>query len=482
MKVNKIFSALMLIAAVAFTACDSTVPDGPSKKPNTDTTITTPPTEIPDIDIPAEAITVAEARAICAALEDGAQTDEKYYVKGWIKKLANKHADGITSHGNALFYMVDQLTDQDDFYAYQVYGKNGEKLTSLDQVAVNDYVVVYGPLTNFGGTYETVGKGAAYIYSSSNPNFSTTTIPTDLVGDGSEQNPFTVADVITLNNTKTGNWYAKGVIVGQINGMNFDNAEYETFTPNDKGTATNILIAAAAGERDKANIVAVQLPSGGLRNGLNLIANPTMLNQEVIIYGSLEAYFGQPGIKSPTYAKVGDTEFGTKPAVITGDELINETLLTEASYNKFTAISVKGEQVWSHSTSYGATMSGFANSVSNENEDWFISPAFDATGKTPVLSFDHARGPAGSMSVAVEGHYTVWVSNDFNGTDAAAISSATWTELTGIEHGTSAWGYVNSGAIAIPAANCGANCRIAFKYVCDTKESATWEIKNVIVK
>lgn len=171
MKLNKIFSAFMLIAAVTFAACSGgNIPDNPNQGGNGDTTTVTP-NEIPDIDIPEGTLTVAEARAICEGLESGQVTPEKYYVKGWIKKLQAKHESAMADYGNAVFFMADEITDSDDFEAYQVYGKNGQKFTSLDEVAVGDYVVVYGQLTNYNGTFETVGQGAAYVYSSSNPNF-----------------------------------------------------------------------------------------------------------------------------------------------------------------------------------------------------------------------------------------------------------------------------------------------------------------------
>ena len=41
-----------------------------------------------------------------------------------------------------------------------------------------------------------------------------------------------------------------------------------------------------------------------------------MLGKEIIIYGSLEKYFGKAGIKSPSYAKVGDKVFGNKPGEV----------------------------------------------------------------------------------------------------------------------------------------------------------------------
>jgi hypothetical protein len=48
-------------------------------------------------------------------------------------------------------------------------------------------------------------------------------------------------------------------------------------------------------------------------------------------------------------------------------------------------------------------------------------------------------------------------------------------------YGTTAWGYITSGEITIPAENLTSNCRIAWKYVCNDV-SATWEIKNVVIK
>jgi hypothetical protein len=136
--------------------------------------------------------------------------------------------------------------------------------------------------------------------------------------------------------------------------------------------------------------------------------------------------------------------------------------------------------VWTFNSTYGATMSGYANNTSYANEDWFISPAIDLSNATnPKVTFDHARGPAGSINVGVnEGYYKVFVSTDYQSGDPTA---ATWTELTGVTHGTAAWGYVNAGKLIIPEACHAANCRIAFRYLSIDGASATWEIRNLIV-
>ena len=130
------------------------------------------PEEAKAWNIPAEAIDVLQAREICAGLASGATTGTKYYVMGYVKKIHDKHASGVSGFGNAQFFMenVKGANSSEDFMAYQVYGLNGEKITDPNVVAVGDFVVIYGELTNYqGNTYETVGKGAAYIWNSTNP-------------------------------------------------------------------------------------------------------------------------------------------------------------------------------------------------------------------------------------------------------------------------------------------------------------------------
>ena len=109
----------------------------------------------------------SEAVAVAKALDSGAETANKVYVKGFVKEFnTSKHEDGIKNYGNALFYITDDNTYKGDaFYCYQVYYLGGKKFTSVDQIKVGDEVIIYGKLTNYNGTAETVGKGAAYIYS-----------------------------------------------------------------------------------------------------------------------------------------------------------------------------------------------------------------------------------------------------------------------------------------------------------------------------
>lgn len=125
-------------------------------------------------DVPEGTLNVYEARHICDSIGSGKTTTSEYYVKGWVCKLDSKHESGVKEYGNGTFYISatnDGATVFFPFEAYQVYGKNKQKLTSADQVAVGDFVVLKGKLTNYNGTFETVGKGAAYIYYSTNPKW-----------------------------------------------------------------------------------------------------------------------------------------------------------------------------------------------------------------------------------------------------------------------------------------------------------------------
>ena len=311
--------------------------------------------------------------------------------------------------------------------------------------------------------------------------------PGTVEGDGSRENPYTANDVILLGIQESDGqkYWVKDYIVGVIN------SNYEYVFSSDTDVNTNLILSSNVDASNESECIPVQLPYGDVRTGLNLVDNPDNLGQEVLLYGTLEKYFRVAAVKNVTYAEINGISYGTDPSDTPTPpdpgttEYFNQTLTTQDSYNTFTSYNVLGEQEWYQNSShldYGAVMSGYANNTSYANEDWFISPAIDLSGSTnPILTFDHARGPAGSINVGVtEGYYTVWVTNDYNtGDDPTQV---TWVELTGVIHGTTAWAFVNSGNLVIPAEFKTATCRIAFRYLSIDGASATWEVKNVVVR
>ena len=261
-------------------------------------TATTPDTPETPEEPAAKVVTVAEFNAAPEA------TDVYYELTGTIGGTIN------TTYGNF------DLTDETG--TVYVYGltkafiavgstQNDKSYSSLG-LKEGDKITIRGFRGSYNGKIEVMG---AYFVKLVEAGSGTTppTPPTppvgDLVGDGTAENPYTVEDVIALNNTLTSTHYVKGFIIGQVNGKAI-NTGLDTEAPfaGDDGKAyhTNIVIASAMGET--TNIVPVQLPSGDLRKAFNLVENPDKYGVEVLICGSLEKYFGVPGIKNPTSIEV----------------------------------------------------------------------------------------------------------------------------------------------------------------------------------
>lgn len=160
--------------------------------------------------------------------------------------------------------------------------------------------------------------------------------------------------------------------------------------------------------------------------------------------------------------------------------ILNQTLLTQSSYNTFTPFSVTGAQSWYFNSMYGAVCNGYSGGQNFENEDWLVSPVMNLTQTDNVkLTFDHTRGNASVMNVGVtQGWYKVFATSNFTGN----IATTQWIELTGLNQNiTTAWQYISSGNLIIPDAAKSENSRIAFRYMSSSSQSATWEIKNVKV-
>jgi endonuclease/exonuclease/phosphatase family metal-dependent hydrolase len=161
--------------------------------------------------------------------------------------------------------------------------------------------------------------------------------------------------------------------------------------------------------------------------------------------------------------------------------ILDQTLLTESSFNTFTTFSVAGAQGWNHSTLYGAICSGYVAGENFENEDWLISPPMNLFQTDNVmLTFNHTRGSSNVVTVGVaEGWYKVFATADYTGNP----STTQWVELPGYNQTIiNAWQFVPSGELILPEIVKSQNSRIAFRYNSIEGQSATWEIKNVKVK
>lgn len=106
-----------------------------------------------------------------------------------------------------------------------------------------------------------------------------------LGGDGSFENPYTIADLRLLGETFTANdVWVKGSIVGVY--QNGGDLESPIKTPSNIALGT------------ESDYIPVQLSNGSsIRDILNLVDNSEMLNREVILHGNLATYFSTLGLK-----------------------------------------------------------------------------------------------------------------------------------------------------------------------------------------
>lgn len=270
---------------------------------------------------------VAAILDVAAGLGTG-ETAGPYYIKGIVSSIKEVSA----SFGNATFYISDTGGTNNTFYVYRALGLDNKNVTSDDLIKVGDEVVICGKITNYNGTLETVQKDA-YIYSinGGGGNGGSEEIAT------SKENPYSVAEA----QGASGSNYVRGYIVGYVDGQSLESGvRFEVPTV----AQTEILLADDPDEVDPSKVYPVQLPSGDIRNALELSAHPELLKQEVLLFGFIERYFNVPGMKSTSWARLGGKEYGKDPEAeeVPGAEPTGDGTL-ESPFNVAAALAEAGK-------------------------------------------------------------------------------------------------------------------------------------------
>ena len=315
---KKLFSSLMIVAmtAMTFTACQD-VP-APYELPGTGANN---PDEGGVEGATGEGTLASPFNAAAATnaamkLESGAVSEQAYFIKGKVASIATDKSGNVLNFdqgtfGNASFYISDDGTATNQFYCYRVLYLGNKKWASGDGdiLKVGDDVIVYAKLTLYNGkTPETV-QNEGFLYSLNGVSKGGVPEEGDKPTDHSTlEKPYTVSEAVAAG---SGNEYVKGFIVGSVEGQVLSSgAHFST----ENAVATNIILAESASETDVTKVMAVQLPSGtDIRTKLNIKDNAGNLGKEVVLYGSIENYFGQLGLKSVTFAVLDGVEIGTKP-------------------------------------------------------------------------------------------------------------------------------------------------------------------------
>jgi hypothetical protein len=217
---------------------------------------------------------------------------------------------------------------------------------------------------------------------------------------------------------------------------------------------------------DVAECIPVQLPSGSVRDALNLQSNPGNFGKEVAVKGSLENYFGTAAVKSVTEYKI---EGGSdEPA--TGSDIYSEAFTTGIGQFKIVDVTRPDDisEIWKNSSSYGMVATGYSNSANYDSESWLVSPEIDLTAASNVtLSFDQALNYFSSIGVAKE-----------QATLMVRESGKEWSQITGYSYPASlSWTFAGSGDIDL-SSYIGKTVQFAFRYVSTAAKAGTWEVKN----
>ncbi len=182
------------------------------------------------------------------------------------------------------------------------------------------YLVDFEGLSGFDGSADEPGTG-------DDPSVGT--------NNGTKDSPYSVDQVLTLGNPGTAAW-VKGYIVGY-----YDYSNNSSLVTSASGAAnSNVALAADPNETDKEKTVAVQLPVGAIRSGVNLADHPENLGKELAICGDLTAYFGLPGVKNGTEAILDGETLGSgadTPAPGEGSTFVKVTEITSGGVYAFWA-------------------------------------------------------------------------------------------------------------------------------------------------
>lgn len=228
-------------------------------------------------------------------------------------------------------------------------------------------------------------------------------------GDGSEANPYSVAQIIALNPTSTtvavesGVW-AEGYIVGFIPTGGSSTVISGTVFSADGAIASNLVLAPTADCTDYSKCITIQLTSGSdTRKALNLMDNPGMLGAHVAIQGDVMKYCGAPGIKAPTAYKLlsGAPDIPDIPDIPGGFG----TETSPLSVAQAIAAYVEGQsnEAWIEGWIVGTYPSAARDSATfgldnASNTNLMLAPAADCTDATLCIP---VQLPAGDLRTAL---------------------------------------------------------------------------------
>ena len=243
-------------------------------------TLTVKEAEQPVDPTPGEVKTVTIAQFNAAEVSD----EVWYQLTGTVKNLKDDD-----QYGN-----FDLEDETGSVYVYGLLSEKGGEKKQFQTLATEKGIKNGSKLTIIGtrGYYakdDKIEVMNAYFVSVENGGEQPVD-PVEFEGDGTQANPYTVADVKAMKEFPTDKVWVKGFIAGTL-------ASASKF--NEKNEASNIALAATANEAEATNTIPVQLSKDtDPRAKLNLVDNPENLGKLVKVHGTIATYFSVNGVKN----------------------------------------------------------------------------------------------------------------------------------------------------------------------------------------
>ncbi len=276
--------------------------------------------------------------------------------------------------------------------------------------------------------------------------------------------------------------WVTGYIVGWVNVdiSNSNLALAADFTVPAK-VATNIMIASRPDETDPAYIATVQLPSGEIRNALNLLDHPENLGSEVTVYGTVGIkYCGQYGVRTVTDYLWGDQGKEPDPNMVMpagAREVVKWDFtkgLNGVTFDQGEPSQANFE-IWKYSSQYGLVATG-GKTPAVTSDAWAITSEIDLTAYNQPRMMLHQAA------------------NFFNNADNFRQMTSVmarevkedgtrgeWSELElPYTPSGSSWTFGDSGYIPLDDF-AGKKIEIGFNYTSISTLSGTWEIDRLTI-
>jgi len=267
-------------------------------------------------------LTVAQVLQKGAQLDEGADSGKEVYVKGKISQITEigtvNESTG-EAYGNATYSISDDGSTSSELVVFRGFGLNGAKLAQGD-INVGDEVVVVGKIKNFknqdGSTTLEVNQGNK-LYSLNGQTEGGDTpgpgpqpqVEYTPQGDGSFANPYNIDAIRSMDAQSTSEAvqtevWVKAVVFGYITSSTLSENTIRTAPAEGEEVTKSNLVLIDASHNDVtatpniAYMTPVNLPTGDVRDALNLGDNSNLIGQTIWVCGDVLKYMGVSGLKN----------------------------------------------------------------------------------------------------------------------------------------------------------------------------------------